>query len=304
MNAASKELEEIDRFHDDEPERAAAALRAFDATSLAADELPTLAFLLNHVLGEKFGAWRDAGDRLGALAKRADAPAAVWRQLAVAHRYCGNAAAAAESEACFAQAADSPPEAARWAVELTALTFTPDKLAQADKLQALAMASAACTDAGGLNAALAAGFNNATTSLLTASLKSPLTARVRQALVAGADAGRTWWYRAGTWINHERAEYLVARVAVRVGDYASAIAAAERGLAIVEANGNDPVERAFLLQPLAAALTRQGETQRAEALRTEGDRLADAFEDASLRPFYRQDTDELFGTTQGAAGPI
>jgi hypothetical protein len=46
-------LDEIDRLHDEAPGRAAELLREFEASGLPVPRLGQLAFLFNHVLGEK-----------------------------------------------------------------------------------------------------------------------------------------------------------------------------------------------------------------------------------------------------------
>jgi len=63
-------LDEIDRIHDAAPERAAQLLREFDSTGLPVPRLGQLAFLFNHVLGEKLGQWNEAAERVSALAAR------------------------------------------------------------------------------------------------------------------------------------------------------------------------------------------------------------------------------------------
>lgn len=108
-----------------------------------------------------------------------------------------------------------------------------------------------------------------------------------------AEAARAFWLRAGGWIEDERSDYLRAKVALRLGDAEAAAAAAERALAVVAANGGDPVERAFLLQPLAAALPSLGQRARAAALRSEAAALAATF-DAGLQRLIAQDAAELF----------
>ncbi len=288
-------LDEIDRIHDAEPERAAQLLRELDAGALAATRLGELAFLFNHVLGEKFGRWDEAAERIAQLAVRDDAPPGVWRQLFAAHTLRGDALGAAAARTALARSTGASDAEANWAGELTVLAYVTDPLSRADDVLALAKA-AAQIEASPLDAALAACFNNVTARLLEASLNRPLAAAGAAALRAGAEAARRFWYRAGQWLQHERADYLCAKVDVRIGDAAAAIAAAEHGLRVVEANGNDAVERAFLLLPLAAALAASGQMARAEALRAEAERLASGF-DAATRAAFEQDRAELFGSS-------
>jgi hypothetical protein len=291
-------LDEIDRIHDDAPEQAAVLLRQFDPGGLEGARLGQLAFLYNHVLGEKLGNWSEAAERIAALATRDDAPPGVWRQLFAAQTLRGDALGAAAARVSLARATGASDSDANVAGELTVLAYAPDPLGHAADVLALARA-ANVDQSTPLDAALAACFNNVTVRMLDASRGVALAAAQRQALQAGADAARRFWYRAGQWLQHERADYLCAKVGVRVGESAEAVRAAERGLRLVEANGNDAVERAFLLLPLAAAAKALGDASRAAALRAEAESLAAAF-DAELRKAIAQDSDELFGTTPGA----
>ena len=74
-------FDEADACHDADPGRAAELLRRIDPAALPAERLPGLAFLLNHVLGEKLGAWAR-----GACAVRS---AAARRGREAAARCCG-----------------------------------------------------------------------------------------------------------------------------------------------------------------------------------------------------------------------
>jgi len=287
-------LDEIDRVHDDAPDRAAQMLRVFDATSLPIPRLGQLAFLFNHVLGEKLGLWNEAAERIAVLATRTDAPPGVWRQLFAAQTLRGDALGAAAARIGLARTTGAQDSDANTAGELTVLAYVPDPLAHAADVLALAKAANIDQETP-LDAALGACFNNVTGRLLESSRKVTLGATEKQALQAGAEAARRFWYRAGQWLQHERADYLCAKVEVRIGAAAEAVRAAERGLRLVEANGNDGIERAFLLLPLAAAHAALGEPTRAAGLRAEAETLAQQF-DEDLRKAFEQDKEELVET--------
>jgi hypothetical protein len=287
-------LDEIDRLHDDAPDRAAQMLRVFDATSLPIPRLGQLAFLFNHVLGEKLGLWNEAAERIAVLATRTDAPPGVWRQLFAAQTLRGDALGAAAARIGLARTTGAQDSDANTAGELTVLAYVADPLAHAADVLALAKAANIDQETP-LDAALGACFNNVTGRLLEASRKVTLAATEKQALQAGAEAARRFWYRAGQWLQHERADYLCAKVEVRIGAAAEAVRAAERGLRLVEANGNDGIERAFLLLPLAAAHAALGEQTRAAGLRAEAEALAQQF-DEDLRKAFEQDKEELVET--------
>ncbi|MCS7102123.1 MAG: hypothetical protein NZL99_10550, partial [Burkholderiaceae bacterium] len=167
MRADETLLDEIDRIHDAQPERAAQLLRELDAGALPAARLGELAFLYNHVLGAKFGRWDEAATCIARLAMRDDAPPGVWRQLFAAHTLRGDALGAATARTGLARATGASDAEANWAGELTVIAYAADPLARADDIAALARACAQI-DGSPLDAALAACFNNATARLLEA----------------------------------------------------------------------------------------------------------------------------------------
>jgi pyrroline-5-carboxylate reductase len=289
MSTATEQLDRIDHFHDDDPALAAQLLRALDVADVGDDRLRLLAFLVNHVLGEKLGQWNEACMRIAALAARPGAPLPVLRQHAVAAHFAGNAVAETQAIATLAARADSDIATAALLVRTCALEFvTP--LRPAD-LAALA-SRAAGVASGGFDAAFGTAFNNVTNRLYYDTRVAALSPALRQALQRGADAALAFWSRTPGWLEHERALYLCAKIALRLGESATAVAAAERALAIVAVNGNDAVERGFLLQLLAVAVERAGARDRAAALRAELQTLA-AGVDADTRQLLAQDASEF-----------
>lgn len=282
-------IDHIDRIHDDDPVRAAQLLRALDAGAVPDDRQPRLSFLLNHVLGERLGRWHEAAQRIAPLAARAAAALPVLRQHAVATHMAGDAAAAGAAVRALAGAAGVDAGSAALLVRACALQFAARLDARA--LAALA-ARAVGVAPGALDAAFGAAFNNATNRLYYGTRAAALTPELRQALVRGAEAALAFWLRTAGWLEHERALYLCAKMALRAGELPAAVAAAERALAIVTAEGEDPVERAFLLQLQAAALDRAGQPERAAQVRAEAAALAAGL-DAATRQLLARDAGEF-----------
>lgn len=299
MNA-NQALDDIDRIHDDEPQRAADGLRSLDLDALGADRLPTLAFLLNHVLGEKLGLWREAAEQLQTLhARRADAPLAVAAQAAVAAELSG-----ASRGAAFAALVDAGgATAAEIATWLGGLGFAaPANVVElATQLAALAARVQSIAAPNPLDQRLAAGFNNATSQLLDLT-GPPIDPQVNSALVAGSAAALHFWRRAGTWVQHERALYLRALVQNRIGEPAAARDACTEALAIIEANGGgEDIDRVFLQLQLAAALLRLKERAAGERLLAEAKAAAAAWDDAGLKSWFAEELGKLFdGATESA----
>lgn len=289
-------LDEIDRIHDDEPGRAVDVLRTLDAAALPAGQLPRYGFLLLHVLGEELGHWGEAADRLDALrAARVDAPLAVLAQAATA----AHLAQRSPNPAAEALAAMGGGEEEAALTALGALGSRPPAQAQtqAEQLERLARASQRFDAHGPLNQRLALGFSNATSNLLDRA-PAPVPAAIASALRAGADAALRFWTAAGNWVNLERALYLRALVANRIGDHAAARDDCRQALRVIAANGDEAVDRAFLQLQLAAALLRLGETEGGQQALAEAKASAAAWDDAGLRDWFRQEHDRLFASRE------
>lgn len=294
MNAAES-LDEIDRIHDAEPQRAADGLRALDCHALPGERLPLHAFLVNHVLGEKLGAWREAAERLQALhAGRPDAPLAVALQSAIAAELSGNPPGAAFEALTNAAGAT----AARIAVGVGRLGFEAASATElADRLLRLARESQRLDTAGPLDQRLAAGFNNATSRLLD-TVDEPAAPALRDALVEGAAAALRFWQRAGTWVQHERALYLKALVHNRIGEPGAARDACTQALSLIAANGTEEVDRAFLQLQLAYALLRLGDAAAGKQL-AQARAAAAAWDDEGLKTWFDAEFGRLFAAAGG-----
>ena len=300
-------LDDADACHDGEPQRAADLLRRIDASALAADRLPLLGFLLNHVLGEKFGDWAEAHTRQAALLTAAAAavasgasgaagklPAVLHRHAAVAARLAGDAAAAAAHGQALAAAAGASVEQATALVALAAAALQaaglPASAAGSVALAALAsMAAPHWQVAGPLDAPAAAQCNNLGSALVDRPLADLADPALRQALALAAQQAQALWQRAGNWVHHERAAYLSAMAASALGDAAAALGHAQVGLALIDSHdvaGEQAVDRAFLGLEASFALERLGRADEAAAARARADALAAAFGDAGLEKWF------------------
>ncbi|WP_280153405.1 hypothetical protein [Piscinibacter sp. XHJ-5] len=97
--------------------------------------------------------------------------------------------------------------------------------------------------------ALAACHHNLAAQLQEAG-SSPATDEL---MMHAARESRRVWLQAGTWVNVERADYMLSRCAATLGDLEQALAHARSCLAICEANGADAFERFFAHEALARA---------------------------------------------------
>jgi hypothetical protein len=288
-------LAQADALHDDAPQRALELLRCVRVQALSLGRLPRLAFLLNHVFGEKFDLWGEAFAGQAAIVARlgADVTPVVLRQAAVAAQVAGDTPQARAWTESLAASADSPLAKARALVTLGAVGFSVSRQSAENAgrltLQALApLAALHALPGTGLDAAFGAVTNNLATELLERPLDDLTQPFLRTALELTVEHAYRFWRRAGTWLNHERAHYLCAMSANALGHAALATAQAHAGLALLDAHDaahQEDVDRAFLELELALGLRLQAQAGQAEAL-ARADALAARFGDASLDTWF------------------
>lgn len=275
--------------HDDEPQAAAEALRRIAEQDVPADQLGRFTWLVDHVIGEKSGHWSEAYALIAkVISRHASLPQPALRHAAVAAHLSGNLLAGIALERRMAQDGTRADQVAI-AVRAAAISFsiTPVRAAEA----ALALLSIIgnveqWSDASGVDSTVAASLNNAVSALLEQDDETVGHADVRAAMTQGASAARTLWHRAGTWVNHERADYLCALVFNRIDDYANALEAAERGRQLIETNGPEDVDRAFLLLESARALI--GLSRKAEGVERlrQAETIAQEWDDEGLTKWF------------------
>ena len=303
MSAAIQHLNEADACHDADAPRAAALLRDLDPAQLDTAARPRLAFLLNHVLGEKLGDWLDASARQQRLlsASGVDVTVALWRQAAVAARLAGDRDTEMASTAGLAGAAGAPSEQAAQVIALAAVMFQvpglPPREAAEAALGALQPLEAepAWLDASELDASAAACCNNLSADLCERPLADLDHAPLRAAMSSAAALAQRLWQRAGNWVHHERAWYQRAIVANTLGDPHPARAHALAGLALLDRHddaGEEFVDRAFLELELAHANARLGLDVEAAALSLARS-LAGRFGDEALDRWFASRTARL-----------
>ncbi len=288
-------LAQADTLHDDEPQRALEMLRQVRPSALSPGRLPRLAFLLDHVLGEKFDRWAEALAGQRAIVERlgADVTPVVLRQAAIAAQMAGEATQALAWTRTLAASADSPLAKARALVTLGAVAFSVSGQSAENAgrlaLQALAPLAALHSMPGtGLDSAFGAVTNNLASELLERPLDDLAQPDLRTALELTAEHAYRFWKRAGTWLNHERAHYLCAMSANVLGHATLAVAQARAGLELLDAHDDahqEDVDRAFLELELALGLRLLQQADAAHAL-VRADALAARFGDTALDAWF------------------
>lgn len=283
-------LDEASACHDDDVPRGAALLRRIEPAALTADKLPSYAFLLNHVLGEKLGAWPEALQRQQQLLTLPSPPAVLWRQTGAAAAAAGDAASLERATAAYAEANAVPTAQARDIITLSAAMYQApaSNAVEAARVTLAAIApfrEAAWGDACAVDSAAASCLNNLASGLQDRPLADLRVPDLRAALQASAELAHRFWQRAGTWVNEERALYLLAMVGNALGAAAAARTHALKALALLDANDTahaEDVDRAFIELERAHACCALGLSDEASDATAQANALATAFGDASL----------------------
>lgn len=120
--------------------------------------------------------------------------------------------------------------------------------------------------------------------------EGPRTPTVDALMVRAAQNARTYWGRVGTWVNDERADYLLSLVHNKLGHAKEALAFADRALTtITEADGEEKVDEAFIHLARAAACRDLGAADDQAASIAEAERLAEDFEGPGLTNWFQEE---------------
>lgn len=294
MSTDVERLNEANACHDDDPPRGAELLRGIDPTAVPAAQWPTLAFLINHVLGEKLGAWPEALQCQERLLALPSPPAVLWRQAGAAAVVAGDNAAVARATHAYADANQVPPERALDVLHLSAAMYRvpgcdANAAAQLAHDAFVPFRGPAWEAPGAIDGAVAAGINNIASGLQDRPLPDLRVPALRDALVAGAELAHRFWLRAGTWVNVERALYLRAMAGNALGDAQAARTHAREALALLDTHDTDhaeEVDRAFIELERQHACQRLGLHDEAAEAERAAQALAAKFDDAGLTRWF------------------
>jgi hypothetical protein len=232
--------------HGDLPEDVAQRLEQGYALIDKPAHFVAFARILAHVDGEHLAHWQQGVARLERLRAHArwsgDGDAAVIvRRLIAALRVAETGEAP--------EALDAAERAHAHAVAAAAL-LGQKQFARALRhfRAALAAATSGLPERDPAIRAVAAASNNLAAALEE---KSPRDADETRAMLDAARAGREFWERAGTWLETERAEYMLAKCLLTAGNAKEALVHAGQCVALCERNGADDFERFFAQGVLA-----------------------------------------------------
>jgi tetratricopeptide (TPR) repeat protein len=285
----AEELSLLMQNHDDEPEAAAGQLRHIAQSPVPADQLGRFSWLCVHVIGEKYQRWSEAYELIvKASSAHETVPLAALRNAAVAAHLSGDLLTGLKLERRMTQHGLRPDQATT-VVRAAALSFLPIRERAVDAAIALQTVVAAVRqwdETKDADTLVAASLNNIVSALLELDDETLAQSQVREAMTDGAFAARELWHRAGTWVNHERADYLCALVFNRLGEFAKALEAAERGRQLIETHGSEDVDRAFLMLESAQALFGLERREEGAGWLRQAAAIAEGWDDESLKDWF------------------
>lgn len=280
-------IEQAWHDHADHVEAVAERLASGPHRITTPDQVAPLVRLVVHVFGEHLGRWQDGQRLLDVLREHTRGDAAAESALRV------GSAALTLAQGGSAPALDAEERIASLA-SAAAVALGRDETARASSLlmHALDLAAAAPVLP---RRALAVATNNIASALGEQAERTPEQQRT---MLAAAHASRVEWERAGTWLETERAEYVLAKSYLKAGDAAAAQRHAAQCLAICERSDAPPFERFFAHEALACAARAAGDgaafAREAQAARLQFDAI-----DSADQPACRAELDALLSA--GAA---
>jgi hypothetical protein len=282
-------LDEGWAYHDAESERLA---RELEAAPLPAPPQLWRKFLdlSNHTIGEHLADWPRASrlaDRLLAGQSPEPATAGAWARLAAARLLAGDpiGALVAETE-CVAAAADARDALIDCRIAAATALIGSKRVGEGAALYAVVLGLAEASGGKASDRAIAVASNNLASELV----EQPSRTAAEDALMRrAAAAGLAFWRRCGTWVQEERALYLLALVANALGEPEDALKHIETSLGLIAANGEEPIDVTFLTLARANALARLGDAEGHRRELAAADADAAAWDNPGLKAWYAEE---------------
>jgi hypothetical protein len=253
MNAMDTFLDQAWKEHAEDSLTVAARLSEGLALVENDDHVARLAILAHHVLGEHLRRWGEAIEFLNGLGARG------------AHGEVGAAALARcqaslrlSSNTTYELAALGESDRSRAYVMAACNLAAIDPARAATLLEVAVAAASTLPDTDPAVRSVAAFSNNIAGSLREL---DPMSALHREFMLRAAQVARTYWERAGSWREVERAEYQLSLCWLAAGDAKQAMDHANACDAIVKKNGDEPLELFFAAETLALAARALGDVQ-------------------------------------------
>src|ERR1700744_3248008 len=249
-------------YHDKESERLAHELEVAGESGVGPDILVPFLHLSTHTIGEHLGDWARAL-RLGKQVLDGRTPtfetAKGWARLQVVAVLADEPIEAADLELSYLKAIGGDLEAAVLDMRFMLIDalISSARLAEAMLLYGSAVPLIEQIDSSNLlDRTVASVSNNLGWELYETASRSPDMDALMQLC---AETSLTFWLKCGNWVNEERALHFRALVSNVTGDPESALADADRALAVIDSRGQRPLDTALLHLTRASALAAIGD---------------------------------------------
>lgn len=272
-------------YHETESERLASELENSNYGGLTVDQVAQSLQLANHTIGEHLGDWSRAQDFVHSV-------------------LIANPLSARDSRvACYRYVADYMSEDHQGAMhaEMDAMISSEHPLGSYVLIKS--MLAAALAGSGSIKEgfailkalndlasskelpktsirSLAVTNNNVASELLNI---ESIDSDHRKLLVECATAALVFWKKCGTWINEERALYLLALVEVRIENFEGARDHSQAALRVIHSNGEEPIDEAFIRLTAAEAYCGLGELESARSHIEKANFIAEKWSDDALK---------------------
>ena len=271
-------LQRVLDVHDEDPALAAAMLKTIIFNDLDDKQKNDFIWLVNHVVGELLSDWASAFDLL--LSNRWEYSAIYFKFLACT-AYCSARpvhAFAAERE--YAELAGVSLVEAKVLVGLLCVQSLQGSVDIAQSISVLEgyVALLGLPSSSPVGKGAAAALNNIISKLIDDPRLQDDEQSHQKVIIDAAVACERLWMQFGTWLNHERSLYLCALTFNRFAQWRSALEVAGKALVIIDSNGVEEVDRAFLLLEASKAYQGLGNREKADEALHAADRIARDFD--------------------------
>lgn len=272
-------------IHDGNPVLAGKLLKEIVFEGLNEGEKNTFSWLVNHVFGDALSDWSSAFTLLDS--SKYTGSHLFLINLSVAAYCSGNPLRALAAELVCVELIDSDLMEVKLLIAMQCLAHMRRAIVFSDFLFIFSSYSREinCEVAPVVGKSLAAVLNNLVSNFIDDAELEIDNAFHRQVAVEAAVKCKELWLHFGTWINHERSLYLCALTFIKFEEWSLAIESVNEALIIIESNGAENVDKAFLLLESAKAYKELGEHVKARAHLDEADYLAEQF-DQSLVSWF------------------
>jgi hypothetical protein len=280
-------LQDLLAHHSGDIRSGAKALLGLATQVTSTDDAARFASVVSHVVGEESGNWDLARNLITSLEARFRQSVGVQGNLAVACYLSSHWIGGLEAESrAMAAARESALSVGVWVRLSAAHAFQ----GQHDWPSCFALLGPALDLAQSVQPG---SRHDSPIASIASSLASDLleldqrTAAHDEALERAALLSHRFWGRAGSWIHHERADYLLALTYNALRRFDEARQAAARALATIDSHGDEPVDRAFINIELALACRELKRKEDFERARKSASDIAQTFEDPGLQQWFQ-----------------